>query len=456
MQEKLSEFHSRIRGEKVTVLGIGVSNTPLIEYLVRYGALVSACDKREESALGDVAVRLREMGVTLHLGPDYLKHIDGNLIFKTPGMRFDIPELNAARERGAEVTSEMEVLFELCPAEILAVTGSDGKTTTTTLIREMLQREGYHTYLGGNIGTPLLSKVDEMKPEDKVILELSSFQLHTMKKSPHVAVITNLAPNHLDWHTGMDEYLDAKKNIFRNQSSADRLILNYDNELTRACGAECPSEAVYFSRQNQIDGIFLKDGVIFYGEEEVLPVSEIFLPGAHNVENYMAAIGAVWGMVKKETVREVARTFHGVPHRIEPVREIAGVRYYNDSIASSPSRTTAGLNTFDQSVILIAGGYDKKIPFDQFGFVVKDHVKKLILMGNTADKIEKAVKNACGGVPSMPVFRADSMEEAVAIAGREATEGDVVLLSPACASFDKYKDFEERGNHFKRVVEGLS
>lgn len=455
MQEKLREFHSRICGEAVTVLGIGVSNTPLIEYLVKYGAKVSACDKREEDALGEVAAHLKELGVTLHLGKDYLKHIDGNLVFKTPGMRYDLPELNQARDRGAEITSEMEVLFELCPSTIIAVTGSDGKTTTTTLIHEMLSREGYHTYLGGNIGTPLLTKVDEMKPEDMVVLELSSFQLHTMKKSPHVAVITNLAPNHLDWHTDMEEYLDAKKNIFRYQTATDRLILNYDNEMTRACADESQGETVFFSRQSAVDGIYVKDGVIYYGEEPVLPVRDIFLPGVHNIENYMAAIGAVWGLVKKETIVEVAKTFRGVAHRIEPVRELDGVMYYNDSIASSPSRTTAGLCAFDQKVILIAGGYDKKIPFDDFGFVVKDHVKALILMGNTADKIEKAVLAAFGSEAPMPIFRVDSMEEAVSAAKGAAHEGDVIMLSPACASFDKYKNFEERGNHFKRIVEGL-
>ena len=455
MQEKLREFHSRICGEAVTVLGIGVSNTPLIEYLVKYGAKVSACDKREEDALGEVAAHLKDLGVTLHLGKDYLKHIDGNLVFKTPGMRYDLPELNQARDRGAEITSEMEVLFELCPSTIIAVTGSDGKTTTTTLIHEMLSREGYHTYLGGNIGTPLLTKVDEMKPEDIVVLELSSFQLHTMKKSPHVAVITNLAPNHLNWHTDMEEYLDAKKNIFRYQQATDRLILNYDNEITRACADESQGETVFFSRLHAVDGISIKDGVICYGEETVLPVSDIFLPGVHNVENYMAAIGAVWGLVKKETVCEVAKTFRGVAHRIEPVRELDGVKYYNDSIASSPSRTTAGLNAFDQKVILIAGGCDKKIPFDDFGFVVKDHVKALILMGETADKIEQAVLAACGNEAPMPIFRVDSMEEAVLAAKGAAHEGDVIMLSPACASFDKYKNFEERGNHFKRIVEGL-
>ena len=455
MTEKITEFHQKLKGARVTVLGIGVSNTPLIRYLVAYGAKVSACDKRGEEDLGDVAAELRSLGVTLHLGEDYLGHIDGDMVFKTPGMRYDTPELLAAKARGAEVTSEMEVLFDLCPAEIIAVTGSDGKTTTTTLIHEMLKREGYHTYLGGNIGTPLLSRIDEMKESDKVVLELSSFQLHTMKKSPKVAVITNLSPNHLDWHKGMEEYLDAKKNIFRYQGEGDRLVLNYDNETTRACGKEAAAEVVYFSRQSAVDGVAIRDGVIFVGEEAVLPVDDIFLPGVHNVENYMAAIGAVWGLVKKETVIEVAKNFRGVPHRIEPVREADGVKYYNDSIASSPSRTAAGLNAFSQKVILIAGGYDKKIPFSEFGFVVKDHVKTLILMGNTADKIEEAVKAAFGGAPTMPVFRAECMEEAVKIARREAREGDVVLLSPACASFDKYKNFEERGNHFKKVVEEL-
>ncbi len=454
MNNKLQDFKNKMRGEQVTVLGIGVSNTPLIKYLVACGALVTACDKREEDALGDLAKELRAMGVKLSLGADYLSHIDGNVVFKTPGMRFDLPELLAAKKRGAIITSEMEVFFDLCPGEIIAVTGSDGKTTTTTLIHEMLKEEGYRTYLGGNIGTPLLDKVGEMSAEDKIVVELSSFQLHTMKKSPHVAVITNLSPNHLDMHKSMEEYIDAKKNIFLYQSEDDRLIVNYDNEITRPFYEKAKGEAVYFSRQNDISGIKIKDGVIRYRGEEVLKVSDIFLPGVHNIENYMAAIGAVWGMVKKETIVKVAKTFRGVAHRIEPVRELDGVRYYNDSIASSPTRTTAGLRSFEEKVILIAGGYDKKIPFDEFGFTVKERVAKLILMGHTAPQIEEAVRKACGE-EVLPIFHAENMEEAVKIAYREAKTGDIVLLSPACASFDKYKNFEERGNHFKRLVEEL-
>lgn len=455
MNTKLVEFKNKMCGEKVTVLGVGVSNQPLIKYLVACGARVDACDKRDEAALGEIAEELRALGVTLFLGEDYLEHINGNIVFKTPGMRFDLPQILAAKERGAKITSEMEVFFELCPGQIFAITGSDGKTTTTTLIYEMLKAQGYHCYLGGNIGTPLLDKVDEMTTDDKVVVELSSFQLHTMHQRASVAVMTNLSPNHLDVHKSMEEYIDAKKNIFLYQIEGDRLIVNYDNDITRPFYDEAKGEAIYFSRQNSVEGIDISDGMIRYHGEPVLAVREIFLPGVHNIENYMAAIGAVWGIVDVEKIQHVAKTFRGVPHRIEPVRELGGVRYYNDSIASSPTRTTAGLRSFEQKVILIAGGYDKKIPFDEFGVTLKEHVKKLILMGDTAEKIEKAVKAACGEDATMPIFHAENMEEAVKIAKSEAVDGDIVLLSPACASFDKYKNFEERGNHFKRLVEEL-
>ncbi len=456
MNKRLEEFKNKMNGARVTVLGIGVSNRPLISYLVSCGAHVSACDKKTEQELGEIAETLQEMGVTLHLGEDYLRHIDGDIVFKTPGMRFDIPELEAARTRGAEVTSEMEVLFDLCPSQILAVTGSDGKTTTTTLIYEMLRKEGYHCYLGGNIGTPLLDQIDAMKPEDKVVLELSSFQLHTMRKSPSVAVVTNLAPNHLDKHKDMAEYVDAKKNIFRYQSAEDRLILNADNDLTRSFYGEAVGEAVLFGRKDSSAGIHIASGVIYYGEEAVLKVADIGIPGEHNVENFMAAIGAVWGLVSKETIQSVAKTFPGVAHRIEFVRELLGVRYYNDSIASSPSRTHAGLLSFNQKVILIAGGKDKKVPYDSLGYDIKDHVKVLIVMGDTAEVITDTTVNACGGEAVMPIYHADSMEDAVKHAKEVAKDGDIVILSPASTSFDRYDNFEERGNHFKKVVEELA
>ena len=452
------EFKRSIIGQTVAVIGIGVSNLPLIRFLSENGAQVIACDRRTADQLGDTFTELSSLGISLVLGEGYLNEIapEAKLVFKTPGIRYDVPALQKATKQGARITSEMELFFELCPAKIIAVTGSDGKTTTTSLIHDMLCREGYRCYLGGNIGRPLIEDLEEITPEDKVVVELSSFQLHTMKQSPSVAVVTNVTPNHLDWHTSFEEYVDAKRAVFHYQKRGGRAVFNYDNEVTRAFGTET-DHGVYFSSKAVLkNGYYLDQGEIVCARDgeivrRILQVEDIYIPGMHNVENYMAAIAAVDGMVSDEKVRETAKEFKGVPHRIEFVRELDGVRYYNDSIASSPARTSAGLQSFEQKVILIAGGYDKKIPFDEFGTVVNQHVKKLILCGLTSEKIETAVRTA-PDFDDLPIFRLESFAAAVRKAKEEADEGDIVVLSPACASFDLFKNFEERGNCFKDLV----
>ncbi|MBR2916856.1 MAG: UDP-N-acetylmuramoyl-L-alanine--D-glutamate ligase, partial [Clostridia bacterium] len=400
--------------------------------------------------------------VNFVLGEDYLKQIpkDIEYIFKTPGIRYDIPEILERTKNGAKLSSEMDLFFELCPAPIIAVTGSDGKTTTTTLISELLKKEGYSCHLGGNIGVPLVDKTDEMKENDKVVLELSSFQLHTIKKSPKIAVITNVTPNHLDWHTDLIEYETAKKNIFLNQDSDGITILNYDNEVTRNFAKETKNH-IFFSRKNNLDnGICLIENNIVLKEngtikETILDINKIKIPGMHNVENYMAAIAATLGMVSLETIEYVAKNFGGVPHRIEFVREIDGVKYYNDSIASTPARTTAGLISFENaSIVLIAGGYDKKIPFDGYGKVLNERVKKIVLVGATSEKIEADILKS-DNYNNLPIYKATAFEEAVCKAKEVAEEGDIVILSPACASFDLFKNFEERGNVFKDIVNNL-
>ncbi len=458
--DKVREFNQKIKGVKAAVIGIGVSNVPLIRFLTERGARVVAHDKRTAEQLGDTYTELSGLGVEFVLGDGYLDKIDEDvkIVFKTPGVRYDVPAIKAAVDKGAELSSEMELFFELCPAEIIAVTGSDGKTTTTSLINDMLTRGGYKCYLGGNIGTPLIYQVEEIKAEDKVVVELSSFQLHTMKKSPHIAVVTNVTPNHLDWHKDFQEYVDAKKAVFANQKEGDRAVFNYDNEITKGFYDETPN-GVYFSRTNKIDNGYGLNGdmiALFEGgnvKRDILNVNDIYIPGVHNIENYMAAIAAVDGLVSDEVIRATAKGFVGVSHRIEFVRELDGVKYYNDSIASSPARTTAGLNSFDKKVILIAGGYDKKIPFDDFGAVVNDKVKKLVLCGFTADKIEAAVKNANNyNEEALPIYKLTDFKEAVEKARAVAERGDVVILSPACASFDLFKNFEERGNTFKDIV----
>ncbi len=459
MQNELNKLKEMLIGKTVTVIGIGVSNTPLIKMLAGMGITVTARDKNNN--LGDIKGELEELGVKLFLGDDYLENITEDVVFKTPGLRFDMPQLLNAKKNGSIITSEMELFYKLCPAKKIAVTGSDGKTTTTTLIYEMLKKQGYTCHLGGNIGAPLLDRIGEVAESDIVVTELSSFQLHTMTTSPQIAVVTNLAPNHLDMHKSMDEYIEAKENIFKHQSEDDVLIANLDNEITNNISKKAPSSVRYFSRQSKPEkGVWLDRDKIMTNlsgvEEFILDSKDIRLPGIHNVENYMTAIAAVWGMVDIDTINYIAKNFGGVEHRIEFVREKNGVKYYNDSIASSPSRARAGLYSFDHKIILIAGGYDKHIPFDDFGYDIVERVKALYLAGHTANKIEQAVKNAQKATgKTVPVIKCESMEQATILAAKDAKAGDVVMLSPACASFDAFKNFAERGNKFKEIVKGL-
>lgn len=454
----LQEYIASLRGKTVAVIGIGVSNTPLLRLLLREGIAVTACDRSDRAKLGALAEELEAAGAVLRLGDGYLQDLDQDVIFRTPGLRPDVPELEAARARGSVITSEMEVFFQVCPCPIIAVTGSDGKTTTTTIIAELLRAAGHTVHVGGNIGHPLLAESDTIRPTDWAVLELSSFQLMTMTRSPHIAVLTNLAPNHLDVHKSMEEYVWAKENIFRHQQPGDIAVFNLDNAITRELSAHAPGHALYFSRREEPEnGVFLRgDAVISRRdghERQIMTTEDIRLPGVHNVENYMAAIAAVDGLVPDETIRTFARAFNGVEHRIELVRTWRGVRFYNDSIASSPSRTIAGLRSFKEKVILIAGGYDKHIPFDVLGPEVVEHVKLLILCGATADKIRAAVEQAPGYRPGHPeILDVTPFQRAVETARDRAVPGDVVTLSPACAAFDQFKNFMERGKTFKAIV----
>ncbi len=440
------------------VIGIGVSNRPLIRMLRDAGIDVTAYDKSEREKLGDVAKEMDDLGVKLVLGPDYLDRLQGDVIFRTPGLHADIPALTTARSKGIKVTSEMEVFLRVCPCKTIGITGSDGKTTTTTLIGELLKAAGYTVHVGGNIGKPLLPEVDRMKPDDIAVLELSSFQLMDMTRSPDIAVVTNISQNHMDVHKSMEEYIAAKENILCHQHTDDLAVLNGDNDTTREFASQAIGRAILFSRlRPQPEGVDIENGVIRYMSKDVLPVEDILLPGVHNVENYMAAIGAVGDMVDGEIIRQTAKNFAGVEHRIELVRTLDGVRYYNDSIASSPTRTIAGLHSFDQKVILIAGGYDKKIPYAELGEEIVEHVSTLCLTGATAGKIREAVESADGYEPGHPeIIQCDDFTSAVLAARDAAKPGDVVILSPACASFDQFKNFEERGRTFKDIVNGLT
>lgn len=454
----LRAYLDSLKNKSVAVIGIGVSNTPLLRLLLKEGIDVTACDKREADALGSLGQELSASGCKLQLGENYLKGLSQDVIFRTPGLRPDVPELLAALEKGSVLTSEMEVFFEVCPCTMIAVTGSDGKTTTTTIISELLKAAGKTVHVGGNIGHPLLCEADGMQQNDFAVLELSSFQLMTMTHSPHIAVVTNLAPNHLDMHRDMAEYVAAKENIFRHQTAGDIAVFNLDNDITRKQSSRAVGEVRYFSRKAEpVDGVFLRGNAILCRknnqERQIMTTEDIRLPGVHNIENYMAAIAAVDGLVPDEVIREFARNFGGVEHRIELVRTYHGARFYNDSIASSPSRTIAGLRSFKEKVILIAGGYDKHIPFDVLGPEIVEHVKALVLCGATAGKIRQAVEQAAGYAPGKPeILEVAPFQNAVEAARDLAEEGDVVTLSPACAAFDQFKNFAERGKTFKEIV----
>ncbi len=463
MENNIRRFLEGLKGKRIALCGIGGSNLPLIKLFGKYGAFVMACDKRGREALGENAQLAEQYGAELHLGEGYLTGLDADMIFRTPGMRFYMDELTEARKNGAAVTSEMEVFFDLCPCKTIAVTGSDGKTTTTTIISEMLKAQGYTVHLGGNIGRPLLPDIESIAPEDVAVVELSSFQLISMRKSPDIAVVTNLAPNHLDIHKDMQEYIDAKKNIVLHQNAFGRAVLNLDNDISNSFEEYTRGETLKFSRRQKVgNGAYMSaDGEIImncHGNETVIMnASDIKIPGLHNIENYLAAVSAVWGMVTPETIKNVAVDFGGVEHRAELVRELDGVKYYNDAIGTSPTRTVKGtLSLYDRKIILIAGGYDKHLSYDEMGQVVPGKVKVLILFGATADKIEAATRAAADYKEGSPVIiRVNSMEEAVNAARANAVSGDIVSMSPASASFDMYKNFAEKGLHFKRLVNEL-
>lgn len=428
---------------------------PLAALFTEKGAFVTMRDRRSFGELGEDGKALQKLGVRLVLGEEYLEGIDEDMVFRTPGMKYSLPQLQRAKSEGKIVTSELEVFFEICPCKIYGVTGSDGKTTTTTILSEFLRAEGYTVHLGGNIGKPLLPEIESIAEEDTAVVELSSFQLISMRRSPDVAVVTNLSPNHLDWHADMEEYIEAKKNIFLHQNAFSRTVLNADNAATAAFLPETRGECLLFSRKKCLErGAWCEDGTIYVNSQKMLKLSDIRIRGDHNVENYLAAICAAYGTVSAENIIRVARNFDGVEHRMEFVRELDGVKYYNDSIATSPSRTAIGtLSLYEEKIILISGGYDKNIPYEPLGPVICDKVKLLILMGATAEKIEQAVKKSPNYKESeISIIHVENMAEAVLTVRARAAEGDIVSLSPASAGFDMYANFEERGKHFKKLV----
>ena len=462
MNTSVNNFFEGVKGKKVAFIGIGTSNLPLIKLFSDKGAKVIACDKKDFESLGENGIKAKEYGAQLVLGENYISNINADIVFRSPGTPFYKDELVKLRENGVVLTSEMEVFFDLCPCNVIAVTGSDGKTTTTTIISEFLKASGQNVHLGGNIGKPLLPEIETISPSDYAVVELSSFQLISMRKSPDIAVVTNLAPNHLDIHKDMQEYIDSKKNIILHQNAFSKAVLNLDNDITNGFSPDVRGNLAKFSvKQKLFNGAYLDGTTICYSDygkvTQIMDIKDIKIPGMHNVENYIAAISAVWGIVDIDTIVGVAKTFGGVEHRAEFVREYNGVKYYNDSIASSPTRTALGtLSLYDEKIIIIAGGYDKHIPYEPLGPVINDKVKVLILLGDTAPKIESAVKSADNyDENAIKIINVNNMEEAVAAAVENSDKGDIVSLSPASASFGLYKNFEERGNHFKSIVNSL-
>lgn len=463
MDSRVERFLNSMKGKKIAFCGIGRSNLPLVSLFARYGADITVCDAKEKCAFDEnVIAEIENNGATIRCGKGYLDNLDVDIIFRAPGMYYNLPVLQEFRKKGVVVTSEMEVFFDICPCKIYAITGTDGKTTTTTICAEVLEKSGKKVYKGGNIGTPLLPLIENMNADEVCVVELSSFQLISMRKSPDVAAITNVYPDHLNVHKDMAEYIGAKVNILGHQNAFSRAVLNFDNEETKALSEYVRGKLYYFSHLQKVEsGSYLDDeGWLVFAEngktERIVHKDEIKIPGMHNVENYLTAISILHGDVDNKYIAQVANTFGGVEHRIEFVRELDGVRYYNDSIATSPASVTAGLMAFGRKVIIIAGGSDKQLDYSTLSGALNKYVKVLVLLGETADKIEKAVREDKTYNPDeIKIVRTDILENAVAIARENAEAGDVISLSPASASFDKYKDFEERGRHFKKIVEEL-
>ncbi|MBQ7378029.1 MAG: UDP-N-acetylmuramoyl-L-alanine--D-glutamate ligase [Clostridia bacterium] len=468
---KTNGLLDRIQGASVGVIGLGVSNLPLIDFLLSNGANVTARDQKTRAELGETAECLAARGVHLILGAEYLRELNESLIFRSPGLRPDHPALLTAQERGAILTSEMELFLSLTPATVIGITGSDGKTTTTTLtglmLSEQCRKSGHgKVFVGGNIGTPLLPRLFEMSAEDYAVVELSSFQLQTARRSADIAAITNLSPNHLNWHTDMEEYIEAKTNIYRHAPNR-RLVTNAENAITARLARDTERPKTYFSSvKTAADAfslrpcdraIYVKGGVVtlFDGDSEhpMLRVEDIRLPGRHNLENYMTAIALTDGLVEPEIITRIAREFAGVAHRLERVRTVAGVTYYNSSIDSSPSRTVAALSALRERPIVICGGKDKNTPFEPLAQALCERAKAVILTGEAASKIRAALAD-CERVQNgaLPVLDEPNFEDAVRRARDLARAGDTVLLSPACTSFDAFKNFEERGECFRRIV----
>ena len=460
--EKLEEFEKYIVGKKVAIIGLGVSNLPLIDYFYDKKAKVTIFEGREKEKISaEILSKINNYKMELYTGKEYLSTLSGfDLILRSPSCLPTVPELEKEAERGAVVTTEIELLMKMCPCQVIGITGSDGKTTTTTLIYEVLKNAGYNTYVGGNIGTPLFTKLNEIKPDDKVVLELSSFQLMGMDISPDIAVITNISPNHLNVHKDYQEYIDAKKNIFKFQNENGIVVLNYDDEITRACSKEANGKVIFISSKQKLDeGFIVENNIIKECKDKlrkhIVDTKEFVIKGIHNYEHICATLAVTKGMVTPERVVEILKSFKGVEHRIEFVKEINGVKWYNDSASTTPSRLINALNAFDDEIVLIAGGADKNLDYTPVAKPILEKVKTLILMGQTANKIFDSVKQEEEKQnKEISIYMAKDLKEAIELAKKYAKK--IVLFSPASTSFDMFKDMYDRGNKFKEMVNNIT
>ena len=468
--KKLEQFEKDIEKKKIAVIGIGVSNIPLIDYLHEKKAEVSVFDDREEDKISkDILEKLKKYNFKCYFGKRNLDNLHGfYLIFRSPSCLPTKPELEKEAQRGAIITTEIEQLIKMAPCKVIGITGSDGKTTTTTLTARILEDAGYKVYLGGNIGIPLFTKLNEIKPEDLIVLELSSFQLMGMKVSPDISAITNITPNHLNVHKDYQEYINAKKNIYRNQKDTGILVINADNDLTRECQNDAKGDVILFSSKQKLDyGFIVENGIVKECNDgirkHIVSQDEIKLKGIHNLENICTALALTKklvntekALVNTEKAVDTIKEFAGVHHRLELVRTLNGVEWYNDSASTTPTRGISALKSFNKEIVLIAGGADKNLDYTPIAKPIVDNVSKLILMGATADKIHDAVvKELTLEQKSMPIYHCSTLKETVELANKIVEKGEIVLFSPASASFDLFKNFAERGDKFKELVNEL-
>ena len=463
INKKLEEFNKFLDSKKVAIIGMGVSNLPLLDYFYDKNAKVTVFDKNTPS--DEMMEKINKYRYEVEIGEYNLSRLNGfDIIFRSPSVLPTREELVTAANKGAIITSEIEMVLKLAPCKIIGVTGTEGKTTTTSIIYEILKSSGKNCFLGGNIGKPIFTEIKNMKPEDIVVLELSSFQLMGMEVSPDISVVTNMYPDHLNIHSSYEEYQQAKKNIFLHQNENGVVILNYDNEITRKFADEVKSNLVFFSSLENLENGYVYDrkdetikSYVNGKSENILKKQEIKLRGIHNYENICAALAATAPIVDEKSQIKAIKEFNGVEHRLEFVRELNGVKYYNDSIGTSPASTIAGLNAFDENIILLAGGSDKGLDYTEIGETIAKKVRVLLLTGPTAEKIENATKLAMSksGKETVEIIHCKDLQEAVSMANEKAKSGEIVLMSPASASFDAFKNFIERGIKFKEFVNNL-